>query len=78
MSRSSVAVLDTNYVLQPSLPPSVARRLLDQGKAAVWNKDPFTIILKSAGPLPEGITGRDWEREKRTGEQPPAWGEAFR
>ena len=46
MSIKSVFVLDTDKnALEPCY-PSVARRLLKKGKASVWNKWPFTIILK--------------------------------
>jgi len=41
-----VFVVDTKY--RPLLPckPSIAKRLLNAGKAAVWRRYPFTIILK--------------------------------
>ena len=43
---SKVAVLDTKKrVLEPCHPAS-ARRLLSEGKAAVYKRYPFTIILK--------------------------------
>ncbi|MBN1562572.1 MAG: HNH endonuclease [Anaerolineae bacterium] len=43
-----VFVLDTNY--QPLMPchPARAKELLDKGKAAVYRRFPFTIILKYA------------------------------
>lgn len=41
-----VFVLDTNYQPQNPIPPGQARRLLKQGKAAVYQRYPFTIILK--------------------------------
>ena len=43
---NSVLVIDTNK--QPQLPvnPGMARRLLKEGKAAVFRRYPFTIILK--------------------------------
>ena len=46
--QNSVFVLDTNK--QPLSPcrPSVARKLLRDGKAAVWKMYPFTVILKRA------------------------------
>jgi len=46
--QNSVFVLDTNK--QPLSPcrPSIARKLLRDGKAAVWKMYPFTIILKRA------------------------------
>jgi 5-methylcytosine-specific restriction endonuclease McrA len=45
-----VFVVDTEK--RPLIPclPARARRLLDQGKAAVWRRYPFTIILKRAVP----------------------------
>ena len=41
-----VLVLDSNQ--QPLMPcqPARARKLLRKGKAAVWRRYPFTIILK--------------------------------
>src|SRR5207253_733162 len=44
--QNSVFVLDTNK--QPLSPcrPSIARKLLRDGKAAVWKMYPFTVILK--------------------------------
>ena len=41
-----VFVIDTNK--KPLIPckPSLARRLLNSGKAAVWRRFPFTLILK--------------------------------
>ena len=48
--QNSVFVLDTNK--QPLSPcrPSVARKLLRDGKAAVYRRFPFTIILNEAKP----------------------------
>lgn len=49
MSKTNyVFVLDTNR--QPLLPcqPTIARKLLESGKAAVFRKYPFTIILKKS------------------------------
>lgn len=52
-----VLVLDTNRKpLQPTH-PARARTLLNAGKAAVYCKDPFTIILKRAVDDPAGVTG---------------------
>jgi 5-methylcytosine-specific restriction endonuclease McrA len=49
---SKVFVVDTNkQALDPVL-PGYARRLLKSGKAAIWRRFPFTIILKSAAPQP--------------------------
>jgi 5-methylcytosine-specific restriction endonuclease McrA len=41
-----VFVLDTNYQQLNPIPPGQARRLLKQGKAAIYRRYPFTIILK--------------------------------
>ncbi|BAY65025.1 HNH endonuclease [Calothrix brevissima NIES-22] len=41
-----VFVLDTNKQPLNLIPPGEARRLLTQGKAAVYRRYPFTIILK--------------------------------
>ena len=50
---SKVAVLDTKKrVLEPCA-PAVARRLLREGKAAVYKRYPFTIILKREVPNPK-------------------------
>ncbi len=52
-----VLIVDTNK--QPLLPckPSVARRLLDSNKAAVYRRFPFTLILKKAtGPVEKTLT----------------------
>ena len=43
---SKVAVLDTNKKVLEPCHPAQARRLLKSGKAAVWRRYPFTIILK--------------------------------
>ena len=43
-----VFVLDANKQNQDPVPPGQARRLLSQGKAAVYRHYPFTIILKYA------------------------------
>lgn len=53
--QNSVFVLDTNK--QPLSPcrPSVARKLLRDGKAAVYRGFPFTIILKRAVELTEPV-----------------------
>lgn len=52
MKSNYVFVLDTNNVPQTPIHPAEARRLLDEGKAAVYRRQPFTIILKTAGPGP--------------------------
>lgn len=55
--QNSVFVLDTNK--QPLSPcrPSIARKLLRDGKAAVYRRFPFTIILKRAVELSGGPLG---------------------
>jgi hypothetical protein len=45
---SKVFVLDTNKQALNSVHPGEARLLLVWGKAAVWRRFPFTIILKTA------------------------------
>ncbi len=47
---SKVAVLDTNQQILEPCRPARARKLLKAGKAAVWRRYPFTIILKRAIP----------------------------
>ena len=54
---SKVSVLDTNKNVLAPCHPKVARHLLERGKAAVWKKFPFTIILKKAVPVDEIVTG---------------------
>ena len=53
--QNSVFVLDTNK--QPLSPcrPSIARKLLRDGKAAVYRRFPFTIILKRSVELSEPV-----------------------
>jgi len=46
MNKNSVFVLDTNRKPCEPLHPAVARKLLTEGKAAVFRRYPFTIILK--------------------------------
>ncbi|MGK7919658.1 MAG: RNA-guided endonuclease IscB, partial [Trichodesmium sp.] len=49
MSNSNyVFVIDTNKKPLQPCPPTVARRLLNSGRAAVWRRFPFTLILKKA------------------------------
>lgn len=48
-----VFVIDTNKQPLDPVPPGQARRLLKQGKAAVYRRYPFTIILKYAVPNPK-------------------------
>lgn len=47
--QNKVFVLDTNKVPQEPVRPVEARLLLSQGKAAVFRRFPFTIILKDVG-----------------------------
>lgn len=49
---SNVFVLDTNKQPLNPVPAGRARLLLKQGKAAVWRRFPFTIILKRTVPDP--------------------------
>jgi 5-methylcytosine-specific restriction endonuclease McrA len=50
---SKVFVLDTNKQPLDPVRPGRARILLTQGKAAVWRRYPFTIILKDAVDHPD-------------------------
>lgn len=50
---SKVFVLDTNKNPLDPVHPGYARLLLKAGKAAVWRRYPFTIILKHAIPAPQ-------------------------
>ena len=45
---SSVFVVDTDKRQLNPVHPGQARRLLTAGEAAVWQRYPFTIILKQA------------------------------
>ena len=57
---SKVAVLDTKKEALEPTHPAVARRLLKQGKAAVFKRYPFTIILKR--PVPDAeIKTQDYQ-----------------
>ena len=49
---SKVFVLDTNKQPLDPVHPGYARLLLKRGKAAVWRRFPFTIILMYAVPAP--------------------------
>ena len=49
---SKVFVLDTNHQPLNPVHPGEARLLLKQGKAAMWRRFPFTVILKYAVPVP--------------------------
>src|SRR5215469_8408213 len=48
---SRVFVLDTNERPLTPCPPAQARRLLTRGRASVFRRYPFTIILKTAAPV---------------------------
>ena len=48
-----VAVLDTNKNVLAPTTPARARELLNKGKAAVYRRIPFTIILKRGIPESE-------------------------
>jgi len=48
--QNYVFVLDTNKVPQAPVHPGAARLLLNERKAAVYKRFPFTIILKEAIP----------------------------
>ena len=64
-----VAVLDTNKNVLEPCHPAVARRLLRRGDAAVWQRAPFTIILKREVPQDEIVTGDytlSWDPGSRT------------
>lgn len=50
---SNVFVIDTNYTPLNPVHPAQARRLLTQGKAAVYRRYPFTIVLKRRVEQPE-------------------------
>ncbi len=50
---SNVFVLDTNKQPLNPVHPGRARLLLKEGKAAVWRRYPFTIILKCAVDTPQ-------------------------
>jgi len=50
---SKVFVIDTNKQPLNPVHPGKARMLLNEGKAAVWKRYPFTIILKVAITQPE-------------------------
>jgi 5-methylcytosine-specific restriction endonuclease McrA len=44
--QNSTFVIDTNHRPLPPIHPGLARRLLSTGKAAVFRRYPFTVILK--------------------------------
>ncbi len=47
---SCVFVVDTEHRPLDPVHPGAARRLLSRGRAAVWRRSPFTLILKRAVP----------------------------
>src|SRR5260370_24777888 len=51
---SKVFVVDTNKQPLDPVHPGRARLLLTQGKAAVFRRYPFTIILQAAAPASRG------------------------
>ena len=57
---SKVAVLETEKKFLAPCHPAVARRLLKEGKAAVFKRYPFTIILKRTVPDAE-IKTQDYQ-----------------
>jgi RRXRR protein len=50
---SKIFVVDTNKNPLNPIHPGRARMLLQEGKAAVWKRYPFTIILKDVLPNPQ-------------------------
>jgi RRXRR protein len=52
-----VFVIDTNKTPLDPVPPGQARRLLSQGKAAVYRRYPFTIIVTGNRERGTGNTG---------------------
>jgi 5-methylcytosine-specific restriction endonuclease McrA len=65
---NQVFVLDTNRNPLTPCKPSVAKRLLDTGRAAVFRQYPFTIILKKeVSATPEPITLKLDPGSKTTG-----------
>lgn len=66
--QNYVFVLDTNKQPQNPVRPAEARLLLNQGRAAVYKRYPFTIILKEAGTIePKPITLKVDPGSKTTG-----------
>jgi 5-methylcytosine-specific restriction endonuclease McrA len=57
-TMSYVFVLDTNKQPLDPVHPGRARLLLKQGKAAVYRRYPFTLILKAAVEVPQGASLR--------------------
>lgn len=66
--QNYVFVLDTNKQPQNPVRPAEARLLLSQGKAAVYRRYPFTLILKAAGTVePKPVTLKVDPGSKTTG-----------
>jgi RRXRR protein/HNH endonuclease len=67
--QNFVFVLDTNKQPQSPIHPGAARLWLTQGKAAVYRRFPFTIILKRAvgNPIVEPVTLKVDPGSKTTG-----------
>jgi 5-methylcytosine-specific restriction endonuclease McrA len=67
--QNHVFVLDTNKQPQEPCHPAVARKLLSNGKAAVFKRFPFTLILKDALPdaTPQPVTLKVDPGSKTTG-----------
>lgn len=67
--QNCVFVLDTNKQVQAPCHPAAARLLLHEGKAAVYRRFPFTIILKTAKPdvTPQSVTLKIDPGSKMTG-----------
>ena len=62
-----VFVLDTNKCPLAPCHEAVARKLLKQGKAAIYKRFPFTIILKKSVDESEiKPTYRDWETDRKS------------
>lgn len=69
MSKQNyVFVIDTNYKTLTPCKPSMARKLLEASKAAVFRRYPFTLILKKeVQDTPEPLTLKLDPGSKRTG-----------
>lgn len=67
MKQNYAFVLDTNKEPQSPIHPAKARKLLRDGKAAVYRKYPFTIILKDVGVPSEPCRVKIDPGAKKTG-----------
>ena len=67
--QNFIFVLDTNKVPQSPIHPGAARLLLSEGKAAIYRRFPFTVILKRAvdRPIVETVTLKVDPGSKTTG-----------